>query len=148
MKSAALVIGGAGQLGSIVAKALTEKGHQVISADNLSTGDQGRLIYGPLIKANDHEVARISRTITEYKIESIYHCAMPKDNLDQFRKTQKDLAMTLNAIQLAQAESIKSLVVFHKKSNTSEMLERILQDCSTAMRKTLRLESELSDFYF
>ena len=47
-----LVLGGAGYIGSHLCKQLSQKGHDVVVFDNLSTGHEKAVKWGPLIKGD------------------------------------------------------------------------------------------------
>lgn len=141
MNTSVLVIGGAGKFGSDVAKAAAEAGCFVISADNLSTGDQSRLTFGPLVRCSDHEVAKIARTISEYKIQHVFQCAMDANSthMSTIEKSHRAVSAALHAIQLAQMPEVLSLTIFQKESENTELVERVLQDCAPAIKKSLTL---------
>ena len=77
-----LVTGGAGFIGSHVARALREAGHDVLVIDDLSRGKRANL-------TDDIELAQVSITspeveqvITELKPDAIFHYAAQIDMID------------------------------------------------------------------
>ena len=47
-----LVVGGAGYIGSHICKALAERGDEPIVFDNLSTGHEHAVMWGPLFRGD------------------------------------------------------------------------------------------------
>jgi UDP-glucose-4-epimerase GalE len=70
-----LVTGGAGYIGSHTAKALARFGHESVVYDNLSTGHEWAVKWGPLVKGELSDRELLARTIAEYSIESVIHFA-------------------------------------------------------------------------
>lgn len=75
MTKSALVIGGAGYIGSNTAKALKSSGILPIVIDDLSAGFAHNVNYGPFVKANMNDTAAISAAIKEYKPSTVLHFA-------------------------------------------------------------------------
>ena len=72
---AILVTGGAGYIGSHVAKALAASGRRVVVMDNLSNGHRGAARFGELVVADVHDVARVRETIRHYEVSAVMHFA-------------------------------------------------------------------------
>ena len=70
-----LVTGGAGYIGSHVAKALGESGSEVLTYDNLSTGNKWAVLYGDLIIADLSDKETLKKTIVKFKPDAIMHFA-------------------------------------------------------------------------
>jgi UDP-arabinose 4-epimerase len=70
-----LVTGGAGYIGSHTAKALAKAGHEPIVYDNLSTGHEWAVKWGPLVVGDLGNRELLARTIAEYQVESVIHFA-------------------------------------------------------------------------
>jgi UDP-arabinose 4-epimerase len=70
-----LVTGGAGYVGSHTAKALALARYTPVTYDNLSTGHQWAVRWGPFIQGDvgDHDL--LVRTLREYSIETVIHFA-------------------------------------------------------------------------
>jgi len=74
-----MITGGAGYIGSHVAKALADSGHRVVVFDDLSTGDPGRLPEGvPLERGTVLDRAALDRVLREYDVEGVVHIAAKK----------------------------------------------------------------------
>jgi len=72
---AVLVTGGAGYIGSHVAKALAAAGRRVVVLDNLSNGHRGSVRWGELVVADVHDVARVRETIRRHEVSAVMHFA-------------------------------------------------------------------------
>ena len=70
-----LVTGGAGYIGSHVVKALGDAGYEVLTYDNLSTGNKWSVLYGELITADLSDEETLKKTIVKFKPAAIMHFA-------------------------------------------------------------------------
>jgi UDP-arabinose 4-epimerase len=70
-----LVTGGAGFIGSHIAKALAESGYEPVAFDNLSIGHRWAVKWGPLIEADLLDRNALDRAFQEYAIEAVIHAA-------------------------------------------------------------------------
>ena len=70
-----LVTGGAGYIGSHVAKALDLLGRDLVIYDNLSTGHRGAARWGRLVVDDVHNVARLREVIREHRVTAVLHFA-------------------------------------------------------------------------
>lgn len=74
-QKAVLVAGGAGYIGSQTCKALSEKGYLPVTVDNLVTGYEAAVRWGPLIKADISDSEAIHDAVKKYDIKSAIHFA-------------------------------------------------------------------------
>lgn len=70
-----LVIGGAGYIGSHVVKLLGEIGYEILTYDNLSTGNRWAILYGNLIEADLSDIGKLNEIIKDFKPDAIIHFA-------------------------------------------------------------------------
>ncbi|MEJ2314083.1 MAG: UDP-glucose 4-epimerase GalE [Nitrospirota bacterium] len=70
-----LVTGGAGYIGSHVVKALGNEGHEVLTVDNLSTGNRWAVLNGELVEADLGDRASIGKTVLDFRPEAVMHFA-------------------------------------------------------------------------
>ena len=70
-----LVTGGAGYIGSHIAKAFARHGLQPVVLDNLATGNRWAVKWGPLVEGDICEEALVRHTVHHYKIEAVIHLA-------------------------------------------------------------------------
>lgn len=75
MESAVLVAGGAGYVGSHACKALARAGFLPVVLDNLSTGHEGFVRWGPLVRADLHDTVRVAETIRRHDCVAVLHFA-------------------------------------------------------------------------
>lgn len=70
-----LVVGGAGYVGSHVAKTLARAGHQVTILDNLSTGFRELARYGSFVEGDILDRAFLERTLGSVQPDAVIHLA-------------------------------------------------------------------------
>ncbi len=74
-----LLTGGAGYIGGHVARCLKRAGHPVIILDDLSTGDESRVVGFPLVTASIlADPRRLTETMVEHGVRGIVHLAAKK----------------------------------------------------------------------
>jgi len=70
-----LVTGGAGFIGSHIAKALADSGFEPVAFDNLSIGHRSAVKYGPLIEADLLDRSALDLAFSQYAIDAVIHAA-------------------------------------------------------------------------
>ncbi|MEZ2223572.1 UDP-glucose 4-epimerase GalE [Rhizobium sp. RCC_161_2] len=70
-----LVVGGAGFIGSHTAKLLRKQGYEPIVYDNLSTGHEESVRWGPLEKGDILDTQRLVEVLTKYSPDAVIHFA-------------------------------------------------------------------------
>ncbi len=70
-----MVCGGAGYIGSHVAKALARAGHAPIVFDNFSKGHDWAVRYGPLVRGDLLDSSALSAALREHSIEAVVQLA-------------------------------------------------------------------------
>ena len=70
-----LVTGGAGYIGSHTCKALAKEGCLPVTYDNLSTGHEWAVRWGPLVQGDLGDGALLRQTIVRYGIQAVVHFA-------------------------------------------------------------------------
>lgn len=68
-----LVVGGAGYIGSHMAKLLSKSGHDVIVLDNLSTGFRRLAIYGDLVVGNLGDQVLLDKLFKAHDFDAVMH---------------------------------------------------------------------------
>lgn len=101
----------------------------VLSVDHLGSGDQSRLSFGPLLKADVRETSRLERAIREYGIEHLFHCAL-KEERTPLETYDMHLGGVLSLLAAAKTEGVRSLTIFSGSARTEPMISRILEDCA------------------
>jgi UDP-glucose 4-epimerase len=74
-KHIVLVTGGAGYIGSHVCKSLSEKGFLPVAYDNLCSGNQEAVKWGPFEKGDIRDREKLAGVIQRYNPASIMHFA-------------------------------------------------------------------------
>ena len=72
---AVLVTGGAGYVGAHACKALARAGYIPVTYDNLSTGHESFVRWGPLVKGDIRDYATLRDAIIEHEVTSALHFA-------------------------------------------------------------------------
>lgn len=75
MKRAVLVTGGAGYVGAHTCKALAKAGYLPVAYDNLSTGHESFVRWGPFVKGDIHDATAVSATLRQYGAIATMHFA-------------------------------------------------------------------------
>jgi UDP-glucose 4-epimerase len=112
-----LVTGGAGYIGSHVARLLTESGTEVIVVDDLSTGIESRisgLTNYQIDLAEPSAVAALEQLMTQHKVDSVIHLAALKqvgasvENPEEY--FNKNLGGQANLLLAMRSAGVKKLV--------------------------------------
>jgi UDP-glucose 4-epimerase len=88
-----LVTGGAGYIGSHVARILSQNGSPVVVVDNLSTGLDSRVLGLPSLNLElsaPDAVAALEQLITKYKVTSVVHLAALKQVGESVEKIEEN----------------------------------------------------------
>ena len=111
-----LVTGGAGYIGSHVVKALGEAGYEVLTYDNLSTGNKWSVLYGELIVADLSDEETLKKTIVKFKPAAIMHFAasivVPESVRTPLKYYQNNTVNTLNLLGTNDGMRRKKLYIF------------------------------------
>jgi len=70
-----LVVGGAGYIGSQMGKLLLEKGYDLITLDNLSTGFRELVLGGEFIEGDLGDETLLDTLFQKYSIDAVMHFA-------------------------------------------------------------------------
>ena len=70
-----LVTGGAGYIGSHTCKALAREGYLPVTYDNLSTGHEWAVRWGPLVQGDLCDTSLVRNTLAKYTIGAVVHFA-------------------------------------------------------------------------
>jgi len=109
-----LVTGGAGYIGSHVVKLLGEKGYDILTYDNLSTGHEWAVLYGKLIKADLADKETLRKVFKEFKPDAVMHFAasivVPESVRDPLKYYRNNVVNTLNLLEVMEEVGVKNFI--------------------------------------
>ncbi len=99
-----LVTGGAGYIGSHVVKALGEHAYEVLTYDNLSSGNKWAVLYGDIVAADLSDSAELGRVLRDFRPDAVMHFAASIIVSESVREPLKYyMNNTVNTIKLIEA---------------------------------------------
>ena len=81
-----IVTGGAGYVGSHVAKALAAAGHLPVTVDDLTRGHLSAVQWGPLVEADILDAEALDATFRTHRPHAVIHCAALAEAAESVRK--------------------------------------------------------------
>ena len=109
-----LVTGGAGYIGSHTCKALAKAGFTPIAYDNLSSGHEWAVKWGPLAKGDILDRARLEEVFQQYKPSAVMHFAAYADVGESVAEPLKyyrnNVAGTLNLLEVMRDLDVDQIV--------------------------------------
>src|SRR5262245_29930173 len=75
LMSTILVTGGAGYIGSHVARQLGERGESLVTLDDLSSGFKGAVLHGEFVQGDAGDAALLASLLEKHRIETVMHFA-------------------------------------------------------------------------
>lgn len=94
-----LVTGGAGYIGSHIAKALSRAGHLPVVIDDLSGGYRENVRWGPLVVADLNDRPAVDTALREHRPKAVVHCAGRIDAATSFAEPERYLRDNVTATQ-------------------------------------------------
>lgn len=109
-----LVTGGAGYIGSHVVKALGEKNYEVVTYDNLSTGNSWAILYGDLVISDLSNKEDIKKVIDLFKPDAVMHFAahivVPESVIDPLKYYKNNVSNTLTLLDVLLESGINKFI--------------------------------------
>lgn len=109
-----LVTGGAGYIGSHVVKALGERGHEVVTYDNLSYGHREAVLYGRLVVGDLADIQRLRSLFDEFRPEAVMHFAalivVPESVREPLRYYSNNFCNTLNLLKVCVEKGVDKFI--------------------------------------
>ena len=109
-----LVTGGAGYIGSHVVRQLGERGEDVITLDNLSTGFEKAVTSGELIVGDTGDAALLDRIFSEHAIDTVMHFAartiVPESVADPLLYYRNNTCSSRTLLEASAKHGVKNFV--------------------------------------
>lgn len=113
-KKAVLVTGGAGYIGSHVARQLGERGERVVVLDNLSKGFAEAVLYGDLVVGDSGDGALLEALLRDHDIGSVMHFAaftiVPESVSDPLKYYRNNTCNTRNLLECCAAAGVEHFI--------------------------------------
>ena len=109
-----LITGGAGFIGSTVASACLDAGHEVVVLDDFSTGMHEYVLGRPVYEGDVGDRALLDQVFTEHRIDAVVHCAakivVPESVADPLDYYENNVAKTITLLQAMDAHQVPRLL--------------------------------------
>jgi UDP-glucose 4-epimerase len=109
-----LVTGGAGYIGSHVVKVLGEEGYEVLTYDNLSTGNSWAVLHGDLVVADLSDRESLTRVLQEFRPDAVMHFAasvvVPESVREPLKYYRNNTVNTLSLCEALHGEGVGRLI--------------------------------------
>lgn len=109
-----LLIGGAGYIGSHMAKQLVCAGHHVVVLDNLSTGFRDQVRYGELVEGDLADTALLEQLFNKYAFDGVMHFAaaslVGESMQDPSKYYRNNVVNTLNLLDVMVRHGVKNFI--------------------------------------
>ena len=113
-KTAVLVVGGAGYIGSHACKAIAARGLLPVCFDNLSAGHRELVNWGPLVVGDLGDRTALAQVFEQYPISSVMHFAahayVGESVIDPARYYGNNVANTLNLLNCMRSAGVGAIV--------------------------------------
>jgi UDP-glucose 4-epimerase len=114
MSTRVLVTGGAGYIGSHVAKLLSKRGYEVLIFDNLSSGHREAAKYGKLVVGDLADKKLLKEIFESFKPEAVMHFAAHIEVAESVRNPLKyyknNVCNTLNLLEVMSEKGVNKLI--------------------------------------
>ncbi|MBM5811046.1 MAG: UDP-glucose 4-epimerase GalE [Gammaproteobacteria bacterium] len=109
-----LVTGGAGYIGSHVARQLGERSERIVTLDNLSTGFRAAVLYGDLVVGDTGDATTVARVLRDYGVDTVMHFAahivVPESVADPLKYYRNNTASTRTLLQCCVEAGVRHFV--------------------------------------
>ena len=112
--STILITGGAGYIGSHVARQLGERGENIVTLDDLSTGFRSAVLYGDLVVGDTGDMERVSDLLSRRNVDTVMHFAahivVPESVADPLKYYRNNTANTRSLLECCVTAGVKHFV--------------------------------------
>ncbi len=112
--STILVTGGAGYIGSHVARQLGARGDRVVTLDNLSSGFKSAVLQGELVIGSTGDEALVARVLAEHSVDTVMHFAahiiVPESVVNPLKYYRNNTANTRTMLECCVAAGVRNFV--------------------------------------
>ncbi|GAB6407932.1 UDP-glucose 4-epimerase GalE [Pseudomonas sp. MHK4] len=109
-----LVIGGAGYIGSHMVKQLLGAGHELVVADNLSTGYRNAVLGGTLVELDIADARALDALFDTHRFDAVFHFAsfiqVGESVTEPAKYYQNNLAATLTLLKAMVRAKVKHFI--------------------------------------
>ena len=109
-----LVTGGAGYIGSHVARQLGERGEELVTLDNLCTGFRSAVLHGAFVQGDTGDATLVSRVLVEHRVDTVMHFAahiqVPESVANPLKYYRNNTANTRTLLECCVAAGVKNFV--------------------------------------
>jgi UDP-glucose 4-epimerase len=109
-----LVVGGAGYIGSHMVWLLGQKGSEVVTIDNLSSGHRDAVLYGKFVHADIADSIVLDKVFCENKFDAVMHFAsfiqVTESMQDPAKYYQNNVVNTLNLLNVMRAYGVGKFI--------------------------------------
>lgn len=151
-----LVTGGAGYIGSHFAKLSKSAGLNPVVIDNLSTGHQKFVKYGPFVHADIRETPQVEKVIRDFEIQAVVHFAakslVGESMIKPDHYYSNNVTGTLSLLRAMKSCNVRTIVfsssaAVYGVAKTDTIDEKhVLDPINTYGRCKLYCENMLKDF--
>ncbi|MBT4862015.1 MAG: UDP-glucose 4-epimerase GalE [Gammaproteobacteria bacterium] len=109
-----LVVGGAGYIGSHMAKMLSKSGHHVVTLDNLSTGYRDAVKYGEFVEGDIADSSILDQVFSSTRFDGVMHFAsyieVGESVIDPGKYFRNNFSNTLNLLDAMVRHDVKNFI--------------------------------------
>jgi len=109
-----LITGGAGYIGSHVARQLGERGESLVTLDNLSTGFRSAVLHGDLVIGDTGDTALVSRLLKDHDVDTVMHFAahivVPESVADPLKYYRNNTCNTRTLLQCCAEAGVQHFI--------------------------------------
>ena len=109
-----LVTGGAGYIGSHVVKLLGERGYEILTYDNLSTGNRWAVLYGDLVVGDLADKERLREVFESFRPEAVIHFAalivVPESVREPLKYYRNNVVNTINLLEVMEEFGVRNFL--------------------------------------